>query len=210
MFMFMAVMYGIIRRFGADAQAGFGIGMRIMQSLFLPALAVAFAAAPIVGQNFAAGCNERVRETFLTATVASGIIMTVLTGLCQWCASWLMHAFTVQTEALSVGVRFLHVVSWNFVASGFVFTCSAVFQGLGDTRPAVLSAASRIVTFVAPSLWLAARQDFQLIELWYVSVGSVLLQAAVSFWLVRRQLRSRLPAQALLSARSARPEGPAP
>jgi putative MATE family efflux protein len=45
MFLYMAIIYWIIRRFGPDAQAGFGIGMRINQSLFLPAMAVAFATA---------------------------------------------------------------------------------------------------------------------------------------------------------------------
>jgi len=55
MFIYMGIVYWIIRPFGQDAQAGFGIGMRLNQSLFLPAMAVAFATAPIVGQNFAAG-----------------------------------------------------------------------------------------------------------------------------------------------------------
>ena len=69
MFVLMAVLYWVLRPFGADAQAGFGIGMRIMQSMFLPAMAVAFAAAPIVGQNFAAGKFGRVRETFALSTL---------------------------------------------------------------------------------------------------------------------------------------------
>src|ERR1700691_196809 len=64
MFIYMAVIYWIIRRFGADAQAGFGLGQRLMQRTCLPAMAVAFATAPIVGQNFGAGRYARVRETF--------------------------------------------------------------------------------------------------------------------------------------------------
>ena len=38
------VIYWLIRHFGADAQAGFGVGSRVMQAIFLPAMAVAFAA----------------------------------------------------------------------------------------------------------------------------------------------------------------------
>src|SRR5450432_4517876 len=76
MFAYLAVIYWIIRRFGADAQAGFGIGQRLMQSMFLPAMAVAFATAPIVGQNFAAGKFARVRETFaLAVLIGSGIML---------------------------------------------------------------------------------------------------------------------------------------
>jgi putative MATE family efflux protein len=200
MFIYMAVIYWIIRRFGADAQAGFGIGQRIVQSMFLPAMAVAFATAPIVGQNFAAGKFARVRETFALATLIGGCIMVMLTLFCQWSSAWVIHAFTKDPIALAVGSQYLTVVSWNFLASGFVFTCSAVFQGLGHTMPVVLSSASRVLSFVAPALWLAALPDFQLIQLWYVSVASTTLQAVLSLWLVRGEFRRRAPVPAMARA----------
>jgi putative MATE family efflux protein len=193
MFIYMAMIYWIIRRFGADAQAGFGVGTRLMQSMFLPAMAVAFATAPIVGQNYGAGKFLRVRETFTLAVMIGGCIMVALTIFCQWGAVWVIHAFAVQPAALAVGTQYLQIISWNFVATGIVFTCSAVFQGLGNTIPVVLSSASRLLTFIAPSLWLASQAQFQLVQLWYVSVVSVTLQAVLSLWLVRRELHRRVP-----------------
>ena len=202
MFVFMAVMYWLIRRFGQDTQAGYGVGMRIMQSMFLPAMAVSFATAPIVGQNYAAGKYERVREAFRLATYAGVVIMILLTALCQWRSAWVVHAFTTEPTAMAVGADFLRVVSWNFVASGFVFTCSALFQGLGNTVPSVVSSAARILSFLGLAFWLIARPQFQLVQLWYVSVASMTLQALVSGWLVRQQFRSRLRMHA--------PAGPLP
>lgn len=38
MFAYVSLVYWLIRDFGAVAQAGFGIGMRVMQSIFLPAM----------------------------------------------------------------------------------------------------------------------------------------------------------------------------
>jgi len=95
------------------------------------------------------------------------------------------------------------VISWNFLATGIVFTCSAVFQGLGHTLPAVLSAATRLVSFVVPALWLASAPQFQLIQLWYVSVASVTLQALFSLWLVRREFHKRVPIAAASSPATA-------
>jgi putative MATE family efflux protein len=200
MFIVMAVMYWIIRRFGEDAQAGFGIGTRMMQCMFLPAMAVAFATAPIVGQNYAAGKYLRVRETFGLSVLIGSCFMVCLTAFCQWGAAWVVGAFTKDARAVAVGAQYLQVISWNFLASGFVFTCSAVFQGLGNTIPSVVSSASRVITFVVPSLWLASLPHFELIQVWYVSVGSVTLQAIFSFWLVRRELRLRLPLGAATAA----------
>jgi MATE family, multidrug efflux pump len=193
MFIYMAMIYGITSRFGPDAQAGFGVGTRLMQSMFMPAMAVAFAAAPIVGQNYGAGKFLRVRQTFTLAVMFGAGIMVGLTIFCQWGAVWVIHAFAVQPAAVAVGTQYLKVISWNFVATGLVFTCSAVFQGLGNTLPVVLSSASRLLTFIAPSLWLASQPQFQLVQLWYASVASVTLQAILSLWLVRREFRRRVP-----------------
>jgi Na+-driven multidrug efflux pump len=193
MFIYMGVIYWIIRRFGQDAQAGFGIGMRLNQSLFLPAMAVAFATAPIVGQNYAAGKFARVRETFVRATLIGAAIMAALTLICQWRAEWLARAFTTEPGAVAVATQFLKLISLNFIASGVVFTCSAVFQGLGNTVPAVLSAATRLASFILPAIWLARQPDFRLVELWYVSIASMTVQAVVSLLLVRSEFRRRMP-----------------
>ena len=85
MFLFMAVIYWVIRDFGAAAQAGFGIGSRLMQAIFLPAMAmaIAFATGPVAGQNYGAKHFTRVRETFRSAAFMSIGLMLVLTVLCQ-------------------------------------------------------------------------------------------------------------------------------
>ena len=50
---YMGVVYTITKPFGAAAQGGFTIGLRIVQSAFLPVVALGFAVAPVAGQNFA-------------------------------------------------------------------------------------------------------------------------------------------------------------
>ena len=66
MFIYMGVIYWVIRDFGSAAQAGFGIGSRIMQSIFMPAMAIAFAAGPIAGRTSARvkrrACARRSRK----------------------------------------------------------------------------------------------------------------------------------------------------
>ena len=58
---YMFVVYAITRRFGAAAQAGFGIGLRVMQAGFMPVVALGFAVSPVAGQNFGARLPDRVR-----------------------------------------------------------------------------------------------------------------------------------------------------
>jgi len=192
MFMIFSFIYFTIRPFGASAQAGFGIGMRVLQAIFLPAMSVAFAVAPIVGQNFGAGKPARVRATFRSAALLSGGLMLLVMVVCQWRPALLIGAFTTEPDAIRVGAGYLRVIAWNCVASGFVFTCSGVLQGLGNTWPSLWSSASRILTFVVPVSWLALQPGFTITQIWTVSVVSVTLQAALIGVLALRQMRLSL------------------
>lgn len=192
MFVYFGVIYWTIRGFGPAAQAGFGIGSRVMQAIFLPAMAIAFAAAPVAGQNVGAGRPDRVRATFRTATLTLSVIMLCLTILCQFLADAPIALFTGDPAVIAVGAEFLHIISFNFVASGIVFTCSGMFQALGNTLPSLYASATRILTFAVPAVWLSTRPWFRLHHLWYVSVATVALQAAAAWWLLSREMERKL------------------
>jgi putative MATE family efflux protein len=188
----MGVMYWVIRKFGADAQAGLAEGQGAMRLIMLPAMAVAFAAAPIAGQNFGARKPERVRETFNWTVGMSIGIMFVLTVFCQFGSHLLMHIFTYEEAVVSVGATMLIISSWNFVANGIIFSCSSMFQGLGNTWPTIGSSVIRLFVFIAPAIWLSQQPHFDLVHVWYLSVCSMFLQAIVSYVLLRREFHRRL------------------
>ncbi|MEO7773669.1 MAG: MATE family efflux transporter [Steroidobacteraceae bacterium] len=191
-FAFTATIYWVIRDFGATAQAGFGIGSRIMQAIFLPAMAVAFSAAPVAGQNFGAGRGDRVRQTFRESALLGGAVMATATLLCQWHPDVLIGLLTHEPPVIEVGARFLQVISWNFVLIGFNFTCSSLFQALGNTLPSLLSTTFRLLCFAIPAIWLSTQPGFDINYVWYLSVGTVAVQAAISYLLLRREMDKRL------------------
>jgi putative MATE family efflux protein len=204
MFVYMAVVYWTIRGFGAEAQAGFGIGGRVMQAVFLPAMAMAFATAPVAGQNFGAGLHDRTRQTFTTATLLGTVLMLVVLAVCQFEAERMVRVFTSEAAVIAVAVGFLQIISWNFVATGVIFTCSSMFQALGNTVPSVISSGTRIATFAVPAIWLSTRPTFQIRQIWMLSVATVLIQLVVSLLLLRREVRRRLhPPAAELSTSAA-------
>jgi putative MATE family efflux protein len=192
LFVYAAVTYWVIRPFGAAAQAGFGIGTRIMQGVFVPALAIAFAAAPITGQNFGAGLAARVRQTFAKTLLIISVVRLVLTIVCQARPELLISFFSRDPAAVQVGTMFLRIVSLNFVTQGLIFTCSNMFQGLGNTVPSLMSSALRIVTYALPAMWLSRQPGFRIEHAWYLSVATVLMQALISALLLRRELRDKL------------------
>lgn len=192
MFVYLAVIYLVIGRFGAQSQAGFGIGQRVMQSMFLPIMAIGFAAAPVAGQNFGAGRHDRVRATFRAAALISGALMLTMTLFCQWRPEALIRIFTTEPPVVAVGAEFLAIIAWNFVPSGLVSTCSGIFQGLGNTWPPLQSSMMRMATFAIPALLLSRLEGFEIRHVWYLSALSVLLQAGISLALLQREFRRKL------------------
>ena len=192
LFVYFSMVYWLIQDFGAAAQAGFSIGGRITQSIFMPTMAIAFAVGPIIGQNFGAGQIARVRETFNKGILLSSLVMLATTILMLWRSDLLVQFFTTEEEVILVGAQFLQLISLNFIAQGIVFTCSGVFQGLGNTRPALMSSLIRIIVFVPTAVFLKSLSGFSIEQVWYVSILSVTIQACVSYVLVRREFRLKL------------------
>ena len=204
-FLVAATIYWCTRAFGAEAQAGIAIGLRVMQAVFLPAMAVSFAATPVAGQNFGARRADRVRATFRSAASISAGVMLLLTILCQWSPALLVHPFATEPAVVAVAAEYLRILSWNFVGNGLIFTCSALFQALGNTWPSLLSSAARLLTFVVPAVWISMQPWVRLEHFWYLSIVSIALQAVVSCVFLRHEFRQRLafPAPQAAAARAA-------
>ena len=189
--LYLFVVYAIIKPFGAEAQAGFGIGGRIVQAGFMPAVALGFAVAPVAGQNVGAKIGARVRETYKAAAILVVSIMAVFAVLCHIAPAALVGIFSNDPHVIEVGTEYLRIVSWNYAASGLVFVNSSMFQALGNTMPSLATSTIRLLVAVVPGVWLSKQPGFELHELWYLGVVSVTAQLIISWWLLGRELKKK-------------------
>lgn len=196
MSVYATLIYALIRDFGAEAQAGFGVGMRVMQTFFMPAMSIAFAVSPIAGQNFGAGHFDRVRETFRTGLQAATALMILLMLICHFAPEAVIQPFSHDPKVIAVGAEMLRILSFNFIASGVVLISGSLFQAMGNTVPSLLASMSRILCFAVPALVVSRLPGFELTDLWWISVVSVLIQMGLCLVLLRREMRRRIPAMA--------------
>ncbi len=192
MLVYSVVVYGVIQDFGAAAQAGFGIGFRVMQTLFLPTVAIAFAVTPVAGQCHGAGLGTRVRKTFHAAAAANAAIMLALTLLCQLAPDRMMRLFSQDPAVVAIGSEYLRIVSWSFLATGVVFVSSGVFQALGNTLPPLAASAIRMALFAALACAVSWLPGFGLSHVWWISVATAAAQLGLGLWLLRREFARKL------------------
>ena len=189
---YMLLVYIVTRPFGAAAQAGFGVGLRIVLAGYLPVVALGFSVAPVAGQNFGARRPERVRQTFLMGAALSAVLMAAFAVLCHIAPAGMVRIFSQDPEVVSVGEEYLRVISWGFVATGVVFVASSTFQAMGNTLPSLATSFLRVMIVAIPVILLSRQPGFELRWIWYLSVAAVLLQVVASLWLLWREFELRL------------------
>jgi putative MATE family efflux protein len=192
MALYMVIVYALSRPFGAAAQAGFGIGGRIVQAGFMPVVALGFAVAPVAGQNFGARQRERVIGTYKHAAFLATVMMFVFMIICLIFPHQLVRVFSKDPAVIAVGDEYLRIISINFIASGLLFVNSSMFQAMGNTIPSLITSSLRILLVAIPAIILSKSPNFSLNWIWYLSVGSVFAQLTMSMYLLRREFRKRL------------------
>jgi putative MATE family efflux protein len=189
---YMAVVYAITKPFGAPAQGGFTIGLRVVQAVFLPIVALGFSVAPVAGQNYAARKGDRVRAAFKTGASMAAVYMLLVGIAMYFGAAAVMRIFTKDAEAIAVGVEYLHIVVVTFVPSGITFVSSSMFQALGNTIPPLATSTLRILIAAVPAVFLARVAGFHLTWIWYLGAVATLLQMTLNLFLLQRELGLKL------------------
>src|SRR5258705_327724 len=134
MAVYLFIVYAVARPFGAAAQAGFGIGMRILQAGFMPVVALGMSVAPIAGQNFCAGLADRVRHTFRHCALLGAGMMLVLFTVSQAAAPEPVGIFTRDPAPVDARAPYLRIISWSFPAAGVIFVTNSMFHAIGNTK----------------------------------------------------------------------------
>ena len=192
MALYLVIVYSISRPFGASAQAGFGIGGRIVQAGFMPVVALGFSVAPVAGQNFGARRADRVKETFRRAAIMASLVMALFTIVCHIAPDALVRIFSKDPAVVDVGEEYLRIISYNYIASGLVFVNASMFQAMGNTIPSLITSTIRILVVAIPAVILSRMAGFDLTWVWYLSVLSVLIQLGLSMLLLKREFDRRL------------------
>jgi Na+-driven multidrug efflux pump len=119
-------------------------------------------------------------------------VMALLIVVCLLAPHALIGVFSKDPAVLTVGTGYLRIVSWNFVASGLIFVASSMFQAMGNTVPSLVASGTRILLVAVPAILLSRTAGFQLVWIWYLSVGAVFVQLVLSMLLLRREFTRRL------------------
>lgn len=146
----MIFVTALVMRFGEDAVAGFGAGMRVDGIAFMPALTFSGSVSMLVGQNIGAGRVHRASEVFKWGIILCGGITAAIAILAAAAPHFLVSMFINEAdsrEVVVIGVHYLRIVAISYVFFAVMFVANGVINGAGYTF------VTTIISLVA--LWVA-------------------------------------------------------
>ncbi len=153
----MAVITAMIARFGPEAVAGFGVASRVESLVLVIYYAMSAIIGPFVGQNLAAGKEDRIQLSLrLCASfcIASGLVIAAALALMS---GFLPTLFSSNEEVIGVTRLFLWIAPISYGAYGIVMVVNAAFNGLGNPMPGVVISVTRILVLYVPLAMLGMK-----------------------------------------------------
>jgi len=191
----MLITYRVVSVFGTAALASIGIGFRLIQSVYMPVVAVTSAMAAIVGQNYGAGHYVRIQKTLRAGWTISSGVMIAGTILFWMFPDFLIGIFSNDKNVLHYGVIYLTIMSLGNVFVGTIMAMSSVFQGLGKTYPSLYAAVLDNALFAALVFTLPGLFDWGIQSVWWIKLATAGIEMLIiASWLRHylRRVRARL------------------
>lgn len=189
----MAVM-AKVNTFGNSYSAGYSVGLKIDNLVFMPIQAISSACTAIVGQNVGAGREDRVRQSARCTVLSCGAWCLAGIMLLYPLRSWLVGLFTDTPETIACGARFVQCVLPAYFLLSIIFSLNSVMRGAGESVvPMLVAIIGQIFLRVPAVYYLADRFGPDYMYLGFAvgwTVGSVL---AVSYYLSGRWKRRYFP-----------------
>ncbi|MBP7275150.1 MAG: MATE family efflux transporter [Kiritimatiellae bacterium] len=175
------VLMGIVASCGTAAVAAYGIGLRFHIIILMPAFALGWAAATLMGQNLGAGLPDRAQRAVWTAA-GLDVALMVVSGLAL--AAWaepLVRLFSSDPEVVQIGVRYLRVVSPFYIFATFGIILGRGLNGAGDTvGPMAITILTLWGLQVPLAVYLSRVLNPATDGIWWAMNAAFVLQAALT------------------------------
>ena len=178
----MTLMTLLVSSFGTVAVAAFGVGLRILTFVVIPAMGLAMATTTLVAQNLGAGKLERAEHTTLVAGVLSFCIPTV-GGAFLFLFSVPLATFFVPNSpaAIAESASFIRIIALALGCIGLQHTITATLHGAGNTLAAMVLTIVSAWIIQFPLAYILSRHTSLGIDgIWWAYPFSMLASVIVS------------------------------
>ncbi len=174
------LMFGIATRFGTEATAAFGIGLRVLSVIFIYLGGLASAGQTLVGQSLGQGRPELARSVAQRLILIAVLLQFAVMPLLFFFAAPLVATFNANPDVVRFGSQYLRVLSPMLLVLGFSTGWESAQRGAGATRaPMVAALISNWGIKIPAALVFAGLLGYGVTGIWLGIGVSIVVEAGI-------------------------------
>ena len=172
----------VVTQWGSAAIAAQRISSQAESLTWLIAGGFCTSVTSFIGQNFGADKWSRIRKGMRISAIMLTVYGIVVTLFLYFCGSLIFRTFTTDEEVISLGVRFLRILSLCQLTSCFESLYAGYFRGIGQTiPPSIINIAGNILRVIAAILLSNTSLGLDGV-CWAISLGNVFRALMLIAW----------------------------
>lgn len=136
----MMFVSSLINDVSVEASSVFGVGVKVDDIVNKITQAFSFAVSAMVGQNIAAGKEDRIRSVFFLAMLYSAILYAAFTVIYLIFPEQLFSLFTDDVGVIELAPVFVKAIVWGFPGMIIMRSTNGFIQGIGNARLSLIFA----------------------------------------------------------------------
>lgn len=181
----ISALNGLLSAYSQSYVVILGIYYKLQTFLYLPASGLVQGMRPVIGYNYGAGEQKRVRQIYRTALAISGVIMLIGTIICLTVPGQLIGMFTTNSQTISYGKTALRIICAGFLVSAVSVTSCGALEGLGKGTASLVISLCRYLLIILPAAFILSR-FFGAVGVWNAFWVAEAVTAVVSLYLSHR------------------------
>ena len=184
----MTVMTFLVATFGTLAIAAYGIGIRILSFIIIPALGLSMATSTLVGQNIGAGKTQRAEKIVKLSSMAGFIVLTIVGIIIFLFAKQISGWFIPgEIETIRASALFIKIISLTFGFIGIQQVLNGAFRGSGNTMVSMILAIVSLWVLRFPLAYILSQHTaLAEIGLWIAfSVANIIATIITIVWFAK-------------------------
>lgn len=161
-----------------------GVYFKLQTFIYMPANGIVQGMRPIIGYNYGAGENERVRSTIRYSLGCAAMLMLAGTLLSLLIPEQIFTLFDADAELMSAGVTALRIICIGFLVSSIGVIYSGTFEALGNGRNSLIISLLRQFAVTVPLAFLLSRV-WGAAGVWAAFPAGEVIAAAAAYVLLR-------------------------
>lgn len=181
----VSALNGLLSAYSQSYVVILGIYYKLQTFLYLPASGIVQGMRPVIGYNYGAGEQKRVKKIYFVTLGMSGVIMLVGTIICLTVPGQLIGMFTTNPETITAGKTALRIICAGFLVSSVSVTACGALEGLGRGTASLVVSLCRYLIIILPAAFILSH-FFGAAGVWNAFWIAEALTAGVSFLISRK------------------------